>query len=147
LRFSSRRAGRLDDALAAARELVEGDGDDVDAALAVAELTLALDRLDEAVSAFGRLRRIDGDPEHEVYAYHGMIDAEIRRQEWRGALDLALEASRVDRLGRTTDVLAFVVAKLFGESGRRAPAREEVEAALSASHAEHRRLHSEALVF
>jgi hypothetical protein len=52
----------------------------------------------------------------------------------------------VDRLGRTTDVLAFIVAQVFGEGDRPAPAREDVDQALAASREEHRRLHEEALV-
>ena len=55
----------------------------------------------------------------------------MRRERWRRALDLAVEATRVDRLGRTTDVLAFVVAQVFGEPDRPAPPREEVERALA----------------
>ena len=126
-----RGAGRFEDALAA---------------LDVAELDLALGRLDEAVAAFHRLRRIDDDPEHEVYVYHGMIEAELRRRQWRRALDLAVDATRVDRYGRTTDLLAFVVAQVFGESDRPAPSQSDVDAALQASHAEHRRLHLDAVV-
>ena len=42
---------------------------------------------------------IDDDPEHEVYAYHGMIQAEMTRDRWRRALDLAIDATRVDRSG------------------------------------------------
>jgi hypothetical protein len=76
-----------------------------------------------------------------------MIEAELRRERWRSALDLAVDATRVDRLGRTTDVLAFVVAEVFGASDDRpAPGRAEVEQALASSRAEHRRLHQEAVV-
>lgn len=141
-----RRAGRVEEALEAARRLAELDPDDVLAALDVAELSLEVGRLDEASAEFRRLRSVDDDPEHEVYAYHGMIDAEIRRERWRGALDLAVDATRVDRLGRTTDLLAFVVAEVFGGSDRPSPSRAEVDAALALSRAEHRRLHAEAVV-
>jgi tetratricopeptide (TPR) repeat protein len=142
-----RAAGRDDDALAAAEELAESDPNDALAALDVAELYLKLDHPVDASSAFARLRKIDEDPEHEVYAYHGMIEAEIRRGRWRRALDLAIEATRIDRMGRTTDVLAYVVAQVFGGSDRPSPSREEVDEALAASRAEHRRLHEESLVF
>jgi tetratricopeptide (TPR) repeat protein len=143
-----RAAKRPQDALTAAEELAESDPDDPLAALDVAELYLALDHPVDATSAFARLRRIDDDPAHEIYAIHGMIEAEIRRQRWRRALDLAIEATRIDRLGRTTDVLAYVVAQVFGATDRPAPSREEVNEALAESRAEHRRLHEEeSLVF
>ncbi len=143
-----RAAKRPEDALAAAEELVESDPDDALAALDVAELYLTLDHPVDASSAFARLRKIDDDPEHEIYAIHGMIEAEIRRERWRRALDLAIEATRIDRMGRTTDVLAYVVAQVFGAADRPAPPREEIDEALAASRAEHRRLHEEeSLVF
>jgi superkiller protein 3 len=141
-----RAARRFDDALAAAEELAESDPNDVLAALDVAELYLNLDHPVDASSAFARLRKIDDDPEHEVYAYHGMIEAEIHRGRWRRALDLAIEATRIDRMGRTTDILAYVVAQVFGGTDRPAPSRAEVDEALAASRAEHRRLHEESLV-
>ena len=141
-----RAAQRPDDALAAAEELVESDPTDALALLDVAELYLTLDQPVDASSAFARLRKVDDDPEHEVFAYHGMIEAEIRRGRWRRALDLAIEATRIDRMGRTTDVLAYVVAEVFGGTDRPAPERAEVDEALAASRAEHRRLHEESLV-
>jgi tetratricopeptide (TPR) repeat protein len=143
-----RAARRPEEALAAAEELAESDPTDALAQLDVAELYLTLDHPVDASAAFARLRKIDEDPEHEIYAVHGMIEAEIRRGRWRRALDLAIEATRIDRLGRTTDVLAYVVAQVFGAADRPAPSREEVEEALAASRAEHRRLHEEgSLVF
>ncbi len=141
-----RRTGRTEDALAAARQLAERSPDDVLAQIDIAELSLALDRIDDAVSAYARLREIHDDPEHEIYSYHGMIQAEIRRDRWRRALELAIDATRVDRLGRTTDVLAYVVAQVFGVAARPAPPRSQIDAALVASQAEHRRTHEESLV-
>jgi hypothetical protein len=76
---------------------------------------------------------------------HGLIEAELRRERWRRALDLAVDATRVDRLGRTTDVLSYIVAQVFGEADRPVPSREDVNAALAASRSEHRRLHEESL--
>ena len=111
------------------------------ASLDVAELCLALGRFDEAAAAFTRLRSIDDEPEHEVYAYHGLIEVEILRGRMRRALDLTVDATKVDRLGRTTDVLAFVVAQVFGERDRPSLPRPEVEALLASSRTEHRRLH------
>jgi tetratricopeptide (TPR) repeat protein len=137
-----RAAKRPEDALAAAERLAESDPDDALALLDAAELYLTLDHPVDAAAAFARLRKID-DPAHEIYAIHGMIEAEIRRERWRRALDLAIEATRIDRLGRTTDVLAYIVAQVFGAADRPAPTREEVNEALAASRAEHRRLHEE----
>jgi tetratricopeptide (TPR) repeat protein len=142
---ANRSVGRLTDALEAANRVASAAPSDVFAALDVAELSLELGRRD-ATAAFGRLRQVDEDPEHEVYAYHGMIEAELRRESWRNALDLAVDATRVDRHGRTTDILALCVARVFGEAGREAPSREHVEEILTRSRAEHRRLHAEALV-
>jgi tetratricopeptide (TPR) repeat protein len=138
-----RAAGRLEDALDAGRKIVGYTPEDVLAAIDVAELNLALDRLDDAVESFRWLRDIDDEPDHEVLAYHGMIEAELRRERWRSALDLAVDATRVDRFGRTTDVLAYVVARVFGAGDRPAPAARDVEDALAASRAEHRQLHAE----
>jgi tetratricopeptide (TPR) repeat protein len=138
-----RRAGRLEDGLQVATELSDARPDDVVAALDVLDLALDVGRLDEAEAACRRARAADDDPEHEVYLLHALIEIEARRERWRRALDLAVEATRVDRLGRTTDILAFVVTQVFGEADRPAPPREEVDRALAASRDEHRRLHLE----
>lgn len=143
-----RLEGQPEEALAAAAALAEQDPDDPLALIDVAELSLELGRLDQAVSAYGRLRDVDDDPEHAVYPYYGMIQAELRRDDWRRALDLAIDATRYDRLGRTTDILAFVVAKVFGETGRPAAgSRDEIDASLTDAHDDHRRLHAQALGF
>ena len=141
----SRAAGRTHDAHAAAARLAEAEPDDPDALLQLAELSLELGSVDEAVDAYRHLRTVDED-QHQIYAYHGMIAAELTREGWRRALDFAIEATRVDRLGRTTDILAYIVAQVFGAGERSAPSRTEVDAALAASHAEHRREHEVALV-
>lgn len=138
-----RDSGRLDDAVAAAERLSAAAPEDASALLDVAELNLELGRLDSAAVAFRRLRAAEDDPEHEIYAYHGMIETELRRNRWRAALDLAVEATRVDRLGRTTDVLAYIVSQVFGSTDRPTPPRDDVDAALVASRSEHRRLHSD----
>ena len=143
-----RGAGRQEDALKAAEHLLQLQPDDVLATLDAAELNIALGRPENAAAEYSRLGAIDEDPEHEVYAFHGMIQAEIMRNRWRRALDLAIEATRVDRYGRTTDLLAFVVAEVFGQTDRPALTRAEIDEALAASQAEHRRLHTEeSLVF
>jgi tetratricopeptide (TPR) repeat protein len=138
-----RATRKNEEALKAAEQLLQLQPDDVLATLDAAELNLALGRPENAVAEYSRLGAIDEDPEHEVYAYHGMIQAEIARNRWRRALDLAIESTRVDRYGRTTDILAYVVAEVFGQADRPAPSRAEVDEALVASQAEHRRLHTE----
>lgn len=142
-----RRTGRLQEALDTALQITNLQPEDVLATMDVADLNLELGNLDEAVMAYGRLRRIDPEEEHEVYAYHGMIQAEMQRERWRRALDLAVDATRIDRYGLTTDLLAFAVAQVFGASDRPAPTRAEIDAALAAEQAEHRRLHIEALAY
>jgi tetratricopeptide (TPR) repeat protein len=137
-----REAGRPEDALAAGRKVISYRPGDVATAIEVADLTLELNRLEDALEAFRWLRDVDDEPDHEVYAVHGMIEAEMRRERWRPALDLAVDATRVDRFGRTTDILAFVVTQVFGAGDRPAPSRRDVDDALAASRDEHRRLHS-----
>jgi len=138
------RSGRAEDAFDAASAVAEAQPEDALAVLELAELSLDVGRLDEAAAAFQRLRSVDDDPSHEVYAFHGLIEVELRRENWRRALDLAVDATRVDRAGRTTDILAFVVAQVFGEADREVPERAQVESALERSRDEHRRLHLEA---
>ena len=138
------RSGRPEDAFDAASAVAEAQPQDALAVLELAELSLDVGRLDEAAAAFQRLRSIDDDPSHEVYAVHGLIEVELRRENWRRALDFAVDATRVDRAGRTTDILAYVVSQVFGEADRPAPERRDVEAALERSRDEHRRLHLEA---
>jgi len=137
-----REANRLEDALRVGRKVVAYRPEDILTAIDVAELTLALDRMEEAVEAFRWLRDIDDEPDHEVYAVHGMIEAELRRERWRAALDLAVDATRVDRFGRTTDILAYAVTQVFGAGDRPAPSRRDVDDVLAASRDEHRRLHA-----
>ena len=137
-----RRESRFDDALTSALMVAESRPDDIATALDAADLALELDRLDEAEAIFRRVRGADDEPEHEIYAYHGLIEIELRRERWRRALDLAVDATRVDRLGGTTDVLAFVVTQVFGAVDRPAPTRDDVERLLALSRAEHRRLHA-----
>jgi tetratricopeptide (TPR) repeat protein len=138
------RAGREDDALHAVSAVAEAQPDDPLALVELADLSLDVGRLDEAAAAFQRLRSVDDDPSHEVYAFHGLIEVEVRRENWRRALDFAVDATRVDRAGRTTDILAFMVAQVFGQADRDVPERAQVDAALARSRDEHRRLHLEA---
>jgi tetratricopeptide (TPR) repeat protein len=139
-----RRSGNAEEALSAAQRLSDAQAEEVLAALEVADLALELGRLDEAEAAFRRLASADDDPDHAVYALHGLIEVEMRRERWRRVLDLAVDATRVDRLGRTTDILAYAVGQVFGQSeDRPAVERRDLEAELAASRAEHRQLHTE----
>jgi hypothetical protein len=137
-----REAGRDEDALQAGRKVISYRPSDIATAIDVAEIALGLNRLEEASEAFRWLRDVDDEPDHEVYAVHGMIETEMRRERWRVALDLAIDATRVDRFGRTTDILAYIVTQVFGAGQRPAPDRRDVDDALVASRDEHRRLHT-----
>jgi len=68
----------------------------------------ALDNLDAAVRAYHRLRAIDTaqdpDMDHEVYAYHGMIQVEMQRERWRRVLDRG--AAQAERIARAARLLA-----------------------------------------
>jgi tetratricopeptide (TPR) repeat protein len=140
-----RSMGQPEEALTAARKVLEAEPGDVAAALDVAELSLETGRLDDAREAFHRIREMEDQPDHEVYALHGMVQVELRRDNKDGALDLAREAARVDEYGRTAGVLAHLVPAESDEDGEAEPppSREEVEAALHQSLREHRRLHAE----
>ena len=142
-----RRDGKLEEALTVAMRVEERLPDDPIATLDVAELCLELGRVDQSAAAFQRLRALDDDPEHEVYAYHGLIEVEIRR----GALAPGSRSRRrrdAGRPARAYDGRARVRgrARSSASDDRPGPSREEVDAALAASRAEHRRLHAEALV-
>ena len=139
--------GKLPLALVTARKIVRWQPDDVLATLDIADLSLALGNLDDAVEAYSRLRELDTEPHHEVYAYHGTIQAEMQREQWRRALDLAVDATRVARDDLTTQLLAYIIVEVFGASEHPPTVtRAELDAALVAEHAEHRRLHSHALM-
>ena len=138
-----RAAGKLRPALAAAQEITRARPDDVVARLDTAQLNLALGNFTAATNEYGMLRTLD-EPPHVAFAYHGMIQVELQRSNWRRALDHAIDATGVDRGELTTQVLAFTAARLFGDTAREVPTQEEIEAALAAEHLEHRRQHVEA---
>jgi len=137
------RLDRLQEARELSRQILHLRPDDVLAQTDNADLSLALGHLGDAVPAYGALRHLPG---HEVYAYHGLIQCAIQQQRWRRALDLAVDTTRLDRFDVTTQLLAYVVAQLFGEEERPAPAWDELEASLTAERAEHRRLCVDALI-
>jgi Flp pilus assembly protein TadD len=145
-----RSFGQHEEALKQARQLAEADPDDALAWLDVAELSLQLGQLDEARATFERLRDVDDVPGHEAYPLHGMIDVEIRREQWDGAGRLVAEASAIDPYGLSTDVAAFVreqggapAEQSEGPAEEPAPTQAEVEAALASSLAQYRRMLAE----
>jgi Flp pilus assembly protein TadD len=138
-----RTLGQNEEALSHARRIAEAAPDDLLAVLDVAELSLSVGELDEAMTAFGRLRELDDVPGHEVYPLHGMIQVEMRRENWNEARRLAQQAAAVDQQGLTADVVAFVEAQIAGPADQPPPTREEVDAGLAASLAHYRRMHAE----
>lgn len=113
--------------------------------LNLADLHLAVGAFDAALAVYQRLRELD-EP-HELYAWHGMIEVEIRRERWRRALDLAIQATRLDRYDLTTELLAYVARRLFGDGDRPGHAWQDLQSLLASERAEHRRMHAEELVW
>jgi tetratricopeptide (TPR) repeat protein len=111
-----RMLGRPDEALAAARKVIEADAENPLAALDVAELALETDKLDEAADAFAWLRQIVDLPDDEVGALQGMIKVNLARGDAEAALELARQAAAIDTVGRTTGVLAHLETELGVES-------------------------------
>jgi hypothetical protein len=50
----------------------------------------------------------------QVMAHHGIVLCRAKCQDWRGALDAALETTRIDRYGLTTAFLAYAKDGFFG---------------------------------
>lgn len=115
----ARSGGRLPVALAVAARLAAHDAADAGDSLEVAEIHLEMEQFDEAAAVFAYLRR--SDEGHETYAAHGQVEALIRGERWREALDAAISATLLDRHVLTTDVLALVTARLFGGGGATRP--------------------------
>jgi hypothetical protein len=106
-------------------------------------LNLALGNFTAAAADYALLRDMVTEPQHVTFAYHGMIHVELQRSNWRKALDHAIDATRIDRDDLTTQLLAYISARLFGDSGRQVLTQPDIEAALNAEHLEHRRQHVE----
>jgi len=151
-----RSFGQPDKALAQARQLADAVPDDALAWLDVAELSLELAELDGARDAFETLRNLDDVPGHEVYPLHGLLKVEIARGGWERARELAGQAAAIDP--SSSELAAFVNEQAGdGGAGEQAgngdadgeedvpplPSVEEVDAALTASLAEYRRLHAD----
>ena len=77
----------------------------------LARLCLESGRFAEADAAFRRLQAVDA--EHFVFAQHGRIWCQIKRGDWRGALELAIGAAQADRYELTTALLAYARDRLF----------------------------------
>ena len=130
---------RPEEALAAARQVADAAPDDLVAALDVAELSLEVGKLDDAAQAFARVRELDQLPDHEVYALHGQIEVEIRREAFETALELVREATALDPHGRSAEFAAFLESRLAGPADQAPPDPGEIDSALAASRAEYRR--------
>ena len=108
-----------------------------------ARLCLHARQFREAEAVFRRLQVVDAD--HFVFAQHGLIWCRLGRGDWRGALELAIGATRADRFDLTTELLAYARDRLF----TRMPADEAAarESALAeqfmASLRQHAELHRE----
>ena len=135
-----RSFGQYEDALRQAQVVTEAAPDDVLSWLDVAELSLELGRLDDARSGFERLRELDEVPGHEAYPLHGTILAEIRRERWPAASELAAQAAAIDQRGLSADVAGFLNEQISGPGEEPAPSRDDVEAALTSSLADYRRM-------
>lgn len=87
----------------------------------LAILYLSLERYQDAAAIFRRL--LATDPDHGLVAQHGLTFCMIKSQNWRGALDVALETIKLDRFDLTTNFLAYAKDRLFS----RVPDAERVE--------------------
>lgn len=141
-----RAAGRTARAAHWAQQLVATDPTDLVALLDASELHLELGEYEAARAGFDHLLRVDAEPGHAVYLHHGRIQTELRAGRLRTALDLAVQATAVDRSPLTTDVLAHVVAEVFGPGGRPAVPRDRLERALNEQRAAYRRLLADAVL-
>jgi tetratricopeptide (TPR) repeat protein len=107
----------------------------------VIRLYFGLKRYAEAGEACAALEA--NDREHALLAQHGLTLSRIKRGDWRGALDVALSATRLDRFDLTTAFLAYAKDRLF----TRVPDAERREADLEerffAELREHETLHAE----
>jgi Flp pilus assembly protein TadD len=142
-----RSFGQYEQALQHARMIADAAPDDVLAWLDVAELSLQVGRLDDASDAFARLRDLDDVPGREAYPLHGLIEVEIRREQWAPAQGFAAQAAAIDPHGLSTDLAAFLETQISGAGGEPAPTAAEVEPALAASLAEYRKMLSEERMF
>jgi hypothetical protein len=107
----------------------------------LARLYLQLERYSDAEAVFRSLRKLD--PTHELLAQHGQTWCRIRRRDWRGALDVALNATRLDRYDLTTAFLTYAKDQLFGSAPDAERREAELGERLRAELYEHAELYSD----
>lgn len=93
--------------------------------ISLARLYLRLGQYREAERAFRRLARLT--PDDQLVAEHGMIWCNLKQGDWRGAFNVALGATRLDRYGLTTSFLAYAKDRLFGQVPDAAGREAELE--------------------
>lgn len=135
-----RDARRLRKAITWAERLVELAPEDPIVRLDLAELSMELNEHEEAAEHFRQLGLLDDGPGRRIYSLHGMIEAHLRGGQLRAALDLAITASKIDREELTTDVMAFLVAEVFGQGRTSIVIREQLLAGFAAERARYRRV-------
>ena len=145
---STARQARIEEALEAAEQLLQLEPDDVLAALDVAELSLALGRLDDAVDG---VLAPAGD-RRRPRARGVRLPRDDRGRDASATAGAARSTSPSTRRGSTaTGARPTCSPSSSPRSSARPTApprpRAEVDEALAASQAEHRRLHAEAVVF
>ncbi len=135
-----RSFGQYDDALEQARRVAEGTPDDALAWLDLGELNLQVGQLDDARSAFTRIRELDETPGHEAYPLHGLLLVELRRERWEQARQLVELLATIDPHGLSADVSTYVDQQSGAASEQAGLEQVQVEAALSSSLADYRRM-------
>jgi tetratricopeptide (TPR) repeat protein len=141
-----RSSGDLRASLRLATAIIEWQPFNVLALMDVADLYLELGDLSGAAQAHDKLRAADVEDGHELYANHGLIRIEIRRENGRRALDFAIDATQADRDDLTTQALAYIARQAFGQGEKSTLTRGELDQAFAQEAREHYRIHSEALL-
>jgi Flp pilus assembly protein TadD len=141
------------DPAAAAAALAAGGDLSPRAANDLARLYLQLERYADAEGVFRRLGQLAADDQpgaqqglaadDRLVAQHGLVWCRIKQGDWRGAFDLALSATRLDRYGLTTDFLAYARDRLFGRAPDAAAREAELGERFAAEMREHYELHEE----
>jgi Flp pilus assembly protein TadD len=138
-----RSFGQYEEALAQARRLADATPDDILAWLDIAELSLMIDRFDDARDAFERLRELDEVPGHEAYPLYGLILLELRRGEPERAAQLAEQAAAIDPQGLGAEMVAALRRQDAQGSDGTAPAPGDLDAPLTASLTDYRLMHAD----
>lgn len=107
----------------------------------LAILYLNLARYQDAAGVFRRLLAMD--PDHRLLAQHGLTFCMIKSQNWRGALDVALETIKLDRFDLTTNFLAYAKDRLFSRVSDAEGVEADLHERLIAELREHAEMHAE----